>query len=249
MDGEWDELNASDCVKGVCGDVELRNKWARYHLIRDVLKNEPVQADIQLVTRICAAIADEPAYSNITSIAIHPQVQAPVALTGETASDQSLAGSGRSGSGNSGSRFAVPRKDWLRTGMSGFALAASVAAVTVVGMDLWQQQQPAQGQSVASSNTAGSSSAGAFFASNTTGPLEYSPVFYRQNQGLRLPEVDLVANNGSFWVSPQSAHRVVDENRLNLFLTQHLESSLTADREGLLPYSRLVGYDERRQER
>ncbi len=68
MDGEWLELNSSECVKGVCGDEALRGKWARYHLIRDVINSEPVQTDNALVSRICAAIDDEPAYSNITHI-------------------------------------------------------------------------------------------------------------------------------------------------------------------------------------
>ena len=66
MDGEWDGLNPSDCVAGICDDEALRSKWARYHLIRDVINSEPVEVDNKLVSNICAAIADEPSYSNIT---------------------------------------------------------------------------------------------------------------------------------------------------------------------------------------
>ena len=66
MDGEWHELNTSECVAALCEDESLRDKWSRYHLIRDVLKNEPVVADLDLASRICAAIDDEPGYSNIT---------------------------------------------------------------------------------------------------------------------------------------------------------------------------------------
>ena len=66
MDGEWDGLNPSDCVAGICNDEALRSKWGRYHLIRDVMKSEPIQVDDKLASSICAAIADEPTYSNIT---------------------------------------------------------------------------------------------------------------------------------------------------------------------------------------
>ena len=69
MDGDWDGLNPSDCVAGIADDEALRQKWARYHLIRDVIKSEPVQVNEQLVSSICSAIADEPAYTNITPFA------------------------------------------------------------------------------------------------------------------------------------------------------------------------------------
>ncbi len=223
MDGEWLELNPSECVKGVCGDEALRGKWARYHLIRDVIKSEPVQADNALVSRICAAIDDEPAYSNISSI------------SSEAVSVVSLSARDEAESSGSVSELSVARNrrsSWLGTGMTGVALAASVAAVTVVGMNVWQQQSPAQPESLAAISAV---------------PTGGTNAFSQQVQGAPLPEVDLVANTGSFWISPQSSQRVSYEERLNMFLSQHIENSPTAD--SLLPYSRLVGYDERGQER
>lgn len=223
MDGEWLELNSSECVKSVCSDEALRGKWARYHLIRDVMNSEPVQADNALVSRICAAIADEPAYSNITPIsngAIGAHVVSVSDVTESSSSALGLSGG------------ASPRTSWLGTGVAGFALAASVAAVTVVGMNIWQQPGPGQSESV---------------ASNSPVSIDAGDAFSQQVQGAPLPEVDLVANTGSFWMSPQSSQRVSYEERLNMFLSQHIENSPTAD--GLLPYSRLVGYEERGQER
>ena len=223
MDGEWLELNPSECVKGVCGDEALRGKWARYHLIRDVIKNEPVHADNALLSRICAAIDDEPAYSNISSIS-----SGVVSAVASSARDEAAS------SGNVSELAAAPsqRSSWLGTGMTGFALAASVAAVTVVGMNIWQQQSPAQPESLAAISAV---------------PTDSTNAFSQQVQGAPLPEVDLVANTGSFWISPQSSQRVSHEERLNMFLSQHIENSPTAG--SLLPYSRLVGYDERGQER
>lgn len=223
MDGEWHELNPSECVKGVCGDEALRGKWARYHLIRDVMKSEPVQADNALVSRICAAIDDEPTYSNITPISTEAASAVAVPAGDDEESSASV------------SELPVvrtARTSWLGTGMTGFALAASVAAVTVVGMNIWQQQSPAKPESLAA-------------IGNTS--IDGSNAFSQQVQGAPLPAVDLVANTGSFWISPQSSERVSYEERLNMLLSHHIENSPTAD--GLLPYSRLVGYEERGQER
>ncbi len=229
MDGEWHELNPSDCVQGVCADEELRGKWARYHLIRDVIKNEPIETDNTLVSRICDAIADEPAYSNITALGNYSEVPGrseAVPVHAQTSAEVTpmAATDGRG-----------QRSAWLGTGMAGFALAASVAAVTVVGMNVWQSQGAEQVESVA--------------AVRSSAAIDGRDAFSQQVRGAPLPQVELVANTGSYWVSPQSAQRAGNEERLNMFLSQHIENSPTADREGLLPYSRLVGYDERAQER
>lgn len=231
MDGEWHDLNPSDCVKSVCADEELRGKWARYHLIRDVIKNEPIETDNVLVSRICDAIAEEPAYSNITPLANYAEVDekpevAPIPAAAPAAADvTTLAVADARGQ----------RSSWLGTGMAGFALAASVAAVTVVGMNVWQSQEAGQAENVA--------------AVRSSAAIDGRDAFSRQVSGAPLPQVELVANTGSYWVSPQSSQRVGNEDQLNMFLSQHIENSPTAGREGLLPYSRLVGYDEIVQER
>ena len=71
--------------------------------------------------------------------------------------------------------------------------------------------------------------------------------------GAPLPNVELVANtasSGAYWSDAGSRERRADsEARLNMFLSQHIESSPTGERQGMLPYSRLVGYDERAAER
>lgn len=230
MDGEWHDLNPSDCVRSVCDDEELRGKWARYHLIRDVIKNEPIDTDSALVSRICDAIADEPAYSNITSLPSAGEAPGQEAAVDDSVADMpagviAIGAAGERGKSSS----------WISTGMAGFALAASVAAVTVVGMNVWQGQETDTTQRLA--------------AARSPSTVDGSKAFSSQLRGAPLPQVDLVANTGSYWVSPQSSQRVGNEERLNMFLSQHIENSPTADREGLLPYSRLVGYDERVQER
>ena len=68
MDGEWQDIEPSQCVKGICQDEHLRATWARYHLIRDAMKNEPVEANTDLAARIQASIQDEITYSNVSAI-------------------------------------------------------------------------------------------------------------------------------------------------------------------------------------
>ena len=98
--------------------------------------------------------------------------------------------------------------------------------MTVLGLEAWRgggESPPAEETSVARNDA-----------------------FSRQIPGAPLPRVELVANTGAYWSAPgEAVRRASSEARLNMFLSQHIESSPTAEREGMLPYSRLVGYDER----
>ncbi|MFK7996964.1 MAG: sigma-E factor negative regulatory protein [Granulosicoccus sp.] len=250
MDGEWRELNSADCLATLCADKALQAKWARYHMIRDVLKNEPVRSDQALVTRICDAIKDEPDYSNITLFsgagAVPVATATPsdddvpvITKKSEVATPQQMQSPEPPTSIDSGS-------SWINTGVAGFALAASVALVTVVGLNLFQQEtQPGVSQLASTDEGA---SQGVVQAG-----LQTNDVF-SQDASTVLPVVEFVANtassnSGSFWMSSDSAQRVSDEQRLNMMLSQHIENSPTAGRQGLLPYSRLVGYEENTQGR
>ena len=241
MDGEWHELNASEAVAQICNDASLRGKWARYHLMRDSIKGEQVQSDTAMVSRICAAIADEPGYSNITPFVPagsgaqrvsdnHIQnAEADLDVPTTTFAEQDQASSEKPAKASRSS-------SWMGTGAAGFGLAASVALVTVLGMNVWQGQSNfAENQEVA--------------AAQSLSGVDAENAFANQLEGAPLPVVEFVANTGSYWVSPQTAERVVNEDKLNLFLTQHIENAPSSAREGMLPYSRLVGYDEKIKER
>jgi negative regulator of sigma E activity len=260
MDGEWDGLNSSQCVASICNDERLRSKWSRYHLIRDCMKSEPVHVNNQLLANISAAIDDEQTYSNITPLSIFSDV---VGVTASSESDDQVsensedihteaietvsafiakakpatASATAPAPATASATASATKNTFWGTGLKGFAVAASVAAVTVVGMNVWQEHN------ATSVNSAASSIATHSVVSN--GGVD---AFSLQVNGARLPQVDFVSNTGAFWVSPQTAERVSDEQRLNMFLSQHLENSPTASREGLLSYSRLVGYDDQAAE-
>lgn len=236
MDGEWHELNPSECVAALCEDDALRDKWSRYHMIRDVMKSEPVAADLDLASRISAAIDDEPAYTNITQFNAGQNADQVTASMSDHASQPMQADESAKHEADTNvtsielGRSPAKKDSLLKTGLTGFAMAASVALVTVVGMNIWQSQSTDQISSVASATPQ------TIINTNDT--------FAQKGEGISLPVVEFVSNTGSYWVSPETTERVGDEQRLNMMMSQHFENSPTADREGLLPYSRLVGYDE-----
>ena len=297
MDGEWLDLNPSECVAALCKNESLQTKWSRYHMIRDVLKNEPVVADLDLASRICAAIDDEPSYTNITPFnaasgassnfaALHDTVQNAEQVD-DLAEEEPTNDSIDTDITSIDERRSVAKSNsTFKTGLTGFALAASVALVTVVGMNIWQSQSTDKASSIASATPRilidsasatprilidsasatprilidsasvtpriliDSASATPRILNDSAGATprilnDGNGVFALRSEAMSLPVVEFVSNTGSYWVSPETTERVIDEQRLNMMLSQHIENSPTSDREGLLPYSRLVGYDER----
>ena len=243
MDGEWHDIDPARCVAHACADESLKAAWARWHLVRDALRGEagPVAADASLALRISAAIEAEPGYTNVT-----PWPGAPMRAPGDrpavAAAPASTAAPART--------FASGGFGGLRAaglGMSGVALAASAAFVAVVGLDAWQDGVPPDvaapnGASVVVENVAAADALAV-----PLGPVSASGLT-SQTPLLPLPVVDLVANtdypDGSYWVSEgEGVRRGEAEARLNAFLSRHIESAPTPAQQGLLPYSRLVGYD------
>jgi len=209
MDGEWQDIDPANSVKALCANDELKASWARYHLARDVMRNEPVSIDTSQETclslRISQAIEDEPAYSNVSEISQGSRAGAEIAKSNVVGFDNHSAAPSKQ-----------PKSSYWKTGLGGLALAACVTLATVIGLNVWQQGAPNSG--VAAPSVA-------------------------SVPGVVLPEVEYVSNRGSYWVTPEAKRSAKDEQRLNALLSTHIERSPTAERSGMLPYSRLVGYD------
>ena len=269
MDGEWRELDVPHCVEGACRDAALRAKWSRYHLARDAMRRDvSLGAAVSLAERVRARLVEEPAHSNVTALfdasggaGSNPSVpdgrtlgDAPL---GVLPADDALAAPAASGSADGAAetgaaRAAAPlaaRPGRWRGVLGGGALAASVALATVFGLDAWRGGAPLGEESGASSGAGLRVAA----APDATAPAPAArDGFSRQIAGAPLPEVELVANTGTgaYWTVAGSEPRRADsEARLNMFLSQHIEHSPAAEHQGMLPYSRLVGYDERAPER
>lgn len=264
MDGEWQDLDPSRCAAGVCRSAELQAKWARYHLIRDALHNESVRLDSDLAARVHRAIIEEPTYSNVATLGTaggDAGAYSALTSTGDTqtdpvagSDDQVLAGpSGAATGAATGARKPGStgiRHGWAR-GVAGFAMVASAALVTVVGLDVWQSPagsvSPPDSAQMAQAVVEASDVAAAGGSIDSESLVDVAEVAQPLTAaGENLPEVEFVANRGTHWVTSQPQRQADTERRLNLFLSQHIENSPTADRTGMLPYSRLVGYDELR---
>lgn len=219
MDGEWQDLDAPRCVKSACSDHAQKETWARYHLIRDVIRNDSISVDGALTSRIHDAIADEPTYSNVSSIntALNTDNNSVALRTPDTTSADG--------------REAPKRSNRWGSAFGGLALAASVALATVVGLNMWQGAPDSGSNGVIGAQTVASSTNAVPNQNQTLLP------------GAVLPQVEYVANRGTYWVMPEAKRSPAMEKKLNSFLSQHIENSPTAERSGMLPYSRLVGYD------
>lgn len=110
-------------LEQLVNDQEMRSTWSRYHLVRDILQGDvPEAIDPALDLRIAAAIANEPALA--------------VTSTEKT---------------NVVSIFAARAKSWAEQA-AGFAIAASVTAVMVLGVQKFNAPElPDRGKSAITS--------------------------------------------------------------------------------------------------
>ncbi len=114
------------------------------------------------------------------------------------------------------------RPAWQKP-FAGFALAASVAAIAVLGVD-WGQQTGSQ-----------------------TGPLPIASEPVRnEGSGPDSASTQLASALGTYWSSQPGKRDMDVEKRLNMYLSDHIESATASNIQGLLAYSKLVAYDGER---
>lgn len=218
MDGEWGDLDVSRCLADVCQSEEQKQVWARFHLARDGMRSESVDETFNIAARVSAAIADEPSYSNVTAIGSSDTVS-----SGQAQAQGNTQGVAQSKTGNSAPAQSA-RSRW-GLGAAGLGIAASAALATVVSLDYWQTR---------SINSVPTS----LVAEATSSPVQNLSALVGQN-----PQLQLVSNRGFYWSSGLEGERASAELRLNQLLGDHIEHSPSENWTGVLPYSRVVGYD------
>lgn len=73
MDGEASEIEVHRLLRQMGEDAELKTTWLSWHQVRGVIQDRggetrlPLDAHLDLHSRISAAIADEPAYDNVVA--------------------------------------------------------------------------------------------------------------------------------------------------------------------------------------
>ena len=125
MDNQASELELQRLLKATGEDAELKAAWSRYHLARAVMKKEAVQpAPVDFATRISAALEAEAAHT------IQPASVTSVMGTKTAAAVASF-------------------NDWWAN-LGRVAVAASVAAAVIIGVQQFQQPPLQTGDLVAS---------------------------------------------------------------------------------------------------
>lgn len=122
---------------------------------------------------------------------------------------------------------------WMRP-VAGLAVAASVAMVSVVGLRYFQEPNDAGLALLADAeqNTG--------FVTETVAQLPYQP---SSNADFKR-----VNNTGTYWIVDKERVRDAElESHLNSYLSDHIEFATMRNVGGMLPYSKLVGYDEIRK--
>ncbi len=212
MDEFWaDEKARESGLQTLHTDPEAKAKWARYHLIRDAMQDDiKSPLDAGFASRVSAALEDEPA------IVAFPAQHKAVA-------------SGTSDIADLSSASAKPVKQRVSRNVIGFSVAATVAVVSLLGLNVFQ-----------ASRDAGVGSK----------PVEIAqvPATAVSTGQIVDGQLELVSNPvGSYWVDRrQEAVSPEFASRLNMYLSEHIESSSTSNVKGMLPYSRLAGFDTRR---
>jgi sigma-E factor negative regulatory protein RseA len=106
--------------------------------------------------------------------------------------------------------------------LAGLAIAASVAAVSLLALQVLDGGQGG-------------------------GLLPASPQLASGTPLIAVPAgagAQLVSSSGTHWSMPAEAERDAElEQRLNMYLSDHMEQAPINGVQGVLPYSRLVGYD------
>ena len=196
IDNELSEAEVDDMIDQMLGDSELLSQWESLHRASD-----GISPDFECY------LDDDFARS----------------VSSEIADDMTVLMPESSPEKNNVIDMQVSR--WGRP-LAGFAIAASIAAVTFFSVDLIKS-----GRVPATSP----------IASNT------SPNDYKSNPIKASIQV-AAASPGTYWVrQTQQARNMKLESRLNLYLSDHIESATVGSIQGMLPYSKLVAFDGARQ--
>ncbi len=218
LDGELDDTQQRHAIDALGGDAKARERWERFHLAGDALHGNLAEAiDPRFASRVMAAIDDEPAI-------LAPSPRPSSASTPHTPAPSRLS-----------KRFA------------GLAVAASVAAIAVMGVESLYHEDPAAPlDQQAAKNTQNTSPPSEYIrlakqpslpaatplASVVNAPLTVSPS--------PLAGPSLTARAEMFRAHPDIVRRI--DPRLHKYLINHSQQAARSNIQGAMPYARIVTY-------
>lgn len=242
MDGEADELE----IRRLLGELdksdagqgeELRGSWSRYQQARSVMKNDHVTSfsHIDLSQGLAAAIEQEPC------LAI---VQAPAAHIPTTA------------------KTAASLPAWLKP-ISGMAIAASVAMITVFGVSQYQTLTPGQAMPSVPTSVASVAQQPSAQLTNPSRLAAISPASINSTTRAvspRSPSAErLLQLGGERYAMPASyssekvslsdgikqakTNQLIARQRLDAYLLRHAEHAALNNSQGMMPLARVARFE------
>lgn len=219
MDNQVSELEFQRLLKATQDDAELKAAWNRYHVVRAVLKKDFIQpAPVNFAARVSAALQDETEFK--------------------------YADANIQSSTNSTIAVASFNNWWANIGR--VAVAASVAAAVIVGVQQFQHQQPGQ--------------AGELVASVDKPALVQPQPTVNLPSGINAPELNArtVALQSGFETRPHQNRRVVFVPRqsaetvnpdeisayVNELMEVHSDNAARNSGQGVLPFTRVILTEE-----
>ncbi len=221
LDGELDDTQQRHAIDALSGDAGARERWERFHLAGDVLHGDLAEAIDPRFTSRVMAAIDD-----------EPAILAPPPPRQ-----------------SSTTRTHAPSR--LSKRFAGLAVAASVAAVAVMGVESLYHEDPAAplNQQV---------------AENTSPPSEYirlakqpslstaAPLASVVNAPLTAPSSplaapSLTARTEMFRAHPEIVRHI--DPRLHKYLINHSQQAARSNIQGVMPYARIVTYPGVQQQR
>lgn len=212
IDGELVHSELNDTVSKICKDGELKDCWQRYHLIRDALQsNLPNKINFKFSQSVMAAIESEPTVLTPSSISNKLSV--------------------------SDNKRIKKQLTPVMKRVAGLAIAASVAAIAVIGVQSTQgpafQSENNQQLATMPSDSEFSRLPSADVTIADVTITNVTPASTATMQVLssfpnsKIPSATLAANHQSF---PNLQKYVVDHN----------QRVLSSPIQGVMPYARIV---------
>lgn len=215
LDGELDESRRRHALEALSHDAEARERWERFNLARDALHgNLPDGIDLQFSSRVRAAIDDEPAI-------LAPPPRNPAASTDAPA-----------GEIHAPSRFS--RR------FAGLAVAASVAAMAVMGVETLYRDDPA---APGGAQLAQGTDAQPDFVRLAKRPVPPAPAMAPVNtpQASTMTNPSLAAARVEVLRAHPEIVRRIDP-RLHKYLINHSQQAARSNIQGVMPFARIVTY-------
>lgn len=216
VDGQASEMEIRRVLKACENNPALRRRWHRHQLVKQVLKNDDVDLSIDLSASISAAIADEP------SINTNDDRQCPQ----RSASAEALASLAESKSDK------IP---WANVGR--FAIAASVAAVVILGV----QYAPVDQSPIASAPEEPLAPLSeqivyeGLASKNIVETVSHSP--NTRNPSVRTNKQPITISSNDLREDSNDMQAL--QRQLNRLMLEHVENASQNNYQGILPYVRV----------